>query len=155
MFRWTRGSPGSNIYQMGKFTIDPSPARGKNQRPGIHRPPYPGTDRSNLVRRYSKFYWTSQFWSVDPCQRSLSRSSWWKKFNSTSSCSIWGTLGKNSNLPPRLGWIPRNFKILFFNFNLSFLTEIHNGPYYMANSRIRTNSPILWFSRFSIKRPFR
>ena len=57
MFRWTRGSPGSNIYQMGKFTVDPSPTGGKNQ-------------------------------------RSLSGSSWWKKFNSTSTCSIWGALGK-------------------------------------------------------------
>ena len=57
MFRWTRGSPGSNIYQMGKFTVDPSPAGGKNQ-------------------------------------RSLSGSPWWQKFNSTSTCSIWGALGK-------------------------------------------------------------
>ena len=65
------------------------------------------------------------FWSVDPCQRSLSRSSWWKKFNSTSSCSIWGALGKNLNLPPCLGWIPRNFKILFFKLKFPFLTEIH------------------------------
>ena len=59
MFRWTRGSPGSYIYQVGKFTVDPSPTGGKNQ-------------------------------------RSLSGSPRWQKFNSTSSCSIRGALGKCS-----------------------------------------------------------